>query len=34
LIQKTHKEAVNEFLSDNVFEEWLKELEKRLFDLK
>ena len=30
----SHKEAVDEFLNDNVFEEWLKELEKRLFDLK
>lgn len=30
----SHKEAVNEFLNDNVFEEWLKELEKQLFDLK
>ena len=29
-----YNEAVNEFLSDNVFEEWLKELEKQLFDLK
>ena len=31
---KTHKEAVNEFLSDSCFEEWLKELEKKLYDLK
>ena len=29
-----YNEAVNEFLGDNVFEEWLKELEKQLFDLK
>ena len=31
---KNYDEALNEFLSDNVFEEWLKELEKQLFDLK
>ena len=29
-----YNEAVNEFLGDNVFEEWLKELEKKLYDLK
>ena len=31
---KNYDEALNEFLSDNVFEEWLKELKQKLYDLK
>ena len=31
---KSYEEALNEFLSDNVFEEWLKKLKQNLYDLK
>lgn len=31
---KNYNEALSEFLSDDNFEEWVKGLEKKLYDLK
>ena len=33
-VGKNYNEVLSEFLSDDSFEEWLKELEKKLYDLK